>query len=626
MASPKTTGKSFFVLVILVSTLPFTLPGNASGIPRSTTLYVGGSGPGNYTTIQGALDAAQTGDSVYVFADSSPYYEHLTMQTWGITLKGESNTTTVIDGNYTGTVVTILTLAVQITNFTIRNSGLAAMDAGISLTVDPAHVVWLSGLIIANASIGILAANGADHNFFKGNTLQDCKTGVTILNTTDNEIRDSQFINDDTGIYCSYDDTINIHNNTLACKWNGIQVDHLNASSIGSNIIHGSSTNLIAILCTNLLITNNRITNARWMNTWIYDCTGTQIQHNTITNADSTGLYLSQSTHTNITLNLLQGNDDGLLLEYTNHTQIYNNTFQNLKNDAYTITATLLQRTTHFSDNYWSKPRSRPYLIPGRLKRNGHNLPVLTWDKTPAAVPPVNLTGTTLAVTPKTLYVGGSGPGNYTTIPAAVENASDGDTIYVYPGTYPGGVTLPKALTLQGASQTTTIIDGAGYDDGITVTHPDCTITSFTIQNGHYGILTLTTSNVTITDTLLQENLHGISLHNTHTVTITHNTLQDNQYGIRLYNATAVTVTHNNLDNYKLNAYFLGPTSDACHNTWTRNYWGRPHLLALIQGKYTPPGQPASLRWNIDPRPLFSPDTPGFHGKFNKEQGGCFHR
>jgi hypothetical protein len=34
------------------------------------------------------------------------------------------------------------------------------------------------------------------------------------------------------------------------------------------------------------------------------------------------------------------------------------------------------------------------------------------------------------------LYVGGSGEGNYSTIQDAVDNASDGDTVFVYNGTY----------------------------------------------------------------------------------------------------------------------------------------------------------------------------------------------
>ena len=39
------------------------------------TLYVGGDGPGNYISIQAAIDDASEGDTVFVYDDSSPYYE-----------------------------------------------------------------------------------------------------------------------------------------------------------------------------------------------------------------------------------------------------------------------------------------------------------------------------------------------------------------------------------------------------------------------------------------------------------------------------------------------------------------------------------------------------------------------
>ena len=41
------------------------------------TLYVGGSGPNNYTKIQDAIDNASDLDTVFVYDDSSPYYENV---------------------------------------------------------------------------------------------------------------------------------------------------------------------------------------------------------------------------------------------------------------------------------------------------------------------------------------------------------------------------------------------------------------------------------------------------------------------------------------------------------------------------------------------------------------------
>ena len=53
-------------------------------------MYVGGSGPNNYTTIQSAIDDAVDGDTVFVYDDSSPYREHLLIET-SINLLGEIN-------------------------------------------------------------------------------------------------------------------------------------------------------------------------------------------------------------------------------------------------------------------------------------------------------------------------------------------------------------------------------------------------------------------------------------------------------------------------------------------------------------------------------------------------------
>ncbi|MBE3136539.1 MAG: hypothetical protein IMZ43_03980, partial [Thermoplasmata archaeon] len=48
------------------------------------------------------------------------------------------------------------------------------------------------------------------------------------------------------------------------------------------------------------------------------------------------------------------------------------------------------------------------------------------------------------------LYVGGSGSGNYSTIQDAIDNSSNGDTVYVYNGTYYEHVEIDKSITLIG--------------------------------------------------------------------------------------------------------------------------------------------------------------------------------
>ncbi|MFQ6060517.1 MAG: cell surface protein, partial [Thermoplasmata archaeon] len=82
-----------------------------------------------------------------------------------------------------------------------------------------------------------------------------------------------------------------------------------------------------------------------------------------------------------------------------------------------------------------------------------------------------------------TLYVGGGGPGNYTTIQAAINAASPGDVVYVYSGTYSENVIVSKSLSLIGEDAQTAIIDAGSSDSAVTVTFDWVNITGFTLTN-----------------------------------------------------------------------------------------------------------------------------------------------
>ena len=62
----------------------------------------------------------------------------------------------------------------------------------------------------------------------------------------------------------------------------------------------------------------------------------------------------------------------------------------------------------------------------------------------------------------KILYVGGNGESNYTIIQEAIDDALDGDTIYVYDESspYQENLIINKKINLIGEDYKTTIIDG----------------------------------------------------------------------------------------------------------------------------------------------------------------------
>jgi nitrous oxidase accessory protein NosD len=76
--------------------------------------------PDDYPTIEWAIGNASEDDTIYV--KKGTYYEHLAINK-SISLIGEDTSTTIIDGNFTGNVVNVTTNNVEISEFTIENSG-----------------------------------------------------------------------------------------------------------------------------------------------------------------------------------------------------------------------------------------------------------------------------------------------------------------------------------------------------------------------------------------------------------------------------------------------------------------------------------------------------------------------
>jgi nitrous oxidase accessory protein NosD len=77
--------------------------------------------PDDYPTIQAAINAAASRDTVFV--RNGTHYEHIEINR-PLTLVGEDNKTTIIDGNGTRTVTLITASYASISNFTVRNAGL----------------------------------------------------------------------------------------------------------------------------------------------------------------------------------------------------------------------------------------------------------------------------------------------------------------------------------------------------------------------------------------------------------------------------------------------------------------------------------------------------------------------
>ena len=135
--------------------------------------------PDDYGKIQWAIGNASDGDTIFV--RSGTYYEHVIVSK-PLVLVGEDKATTIIDGNGTGTVVSVTADSVVINGFTMRNSGRNgywSFDAGIYLHSGSNEITWN---VLMNNNYGIIVATpyakGSDKNSIAENIIQNNNYGI----------------------------------------------------------------------------------------------------------------------------------------------------------------------------------------------------------------------------------------------------------------------------------------------------------------------------------------------------------------------------------------------------------------------------------------------------------------
>jgi parallel beta-helix repeat protein len=174
------------------------------------------------------------------------------------------------------------------------------------------------------------------------------------------------------------------------------------------------------------------------------------------------------------------------------------------------------------------------------------------------------------------LYVGGSGPGNYTKIQTAINNANNNDIIRVYTGTYYENVIVTKTLKIIGNGTDNTIIDGGLIGDTVKITANGVEISNFNITNaGTDGIFLDKVSNCKIfNNTCILNDWYGIYLDTSSNNTINNNTCLSNYYdGIWVDESKNNKLINNNCsDNDDGIRLTDSPINTLINNTCTSNY------------------------------------------------------
>ena len=346
------------LLICIILLIPITSGMSIEQSGRGDTLYVGGSGPGNYSAIQSAIAASNDGDTIYVY--SGIYNETLAINR-AITLQGENRNTTIIDGNKEDTVVKIFRDGITIRGFTLKNCkepgtwwGNNVIDIrGYDHTLILDNIIrigyheyndWMAGIYLLDASNTVIQNNIIDnidrigkitgitldddtvHTTIVGNEIAHYILGVRLYgysNVDYNTLSENNIHHNRRGIDNGGNYTLIEENTILDNELNGINCMFIQGNTITGNQItnnggmSGDDSGLSLYWSNDNVITHNEFSYNDRLGIYAYDSHRNQITDNFIEDNTMIGILLLHSYNTVVTRNTLIDNDFNALFEYS---------------------------------------------------------------------------------------------------------------------------------------------------------------------------------------------------------------------------------------------------------------------------------------------------------------------
>ncbi len=246
------------------------------------TLYVGGSGPGNYTKIQDAIDNASYNDTVFVF--KGEYHENIYINT-SISLIGEDKSTTIVNADDYRDVINISADGVILTGFSLTESEWAPyFGAGVRIDSSDNNVIYDN--IIVNNFGGLYLINSSNNSIHDNSIINNPSRGIKIEHSSYNSIIGNKVINDG-GLSADYSHHNLIKNNEFRYGFGGVDFD-----DSGDTIID-----------------NNFITGIVWPAIELVNSPQAKITNNTIIDNGDYGISLASSSYITINDNIIKNND-----------------------------------------------------------------------------------------------------------------------------------------------------------------------------------------------------------------------------------------------------------------------------------------------------------------------------
>ena len=296
------------------------------------TLYVGGSGYGNYTKIRYAIENASDSDTVFVYDDSSPYYECIVLNK-SISLIGEDKNTTIIDADEQGTVIVITEDDCRVSGFTLINPkrGWSDFDRNVveihsDDNIISDNIISIQGLEYTDSIASIYLLNASNNQILNNTISEDIDKfrfyGIIFGGISSyNMVSGNKIMNYRIGIdrrWGSIREGNVISENNISFNTHGIGVSGDNVEILDNKITNNNCVGINIYGGKGHIISGNKITY-----NGLYDCdkfncgimlkvtlSKTTISNNLIAYNKPTGVYVLDSTRNTFTKNNFIDNGD----------------------------------------------------------------------------------------------------------------------------------------------------------------------------------------------------------------------------------------------------------------------------------------------------------------------------
>ena len=308
------------------------------------TYIVDDSDFANYNTIQGAVDAASDGDTIYIkpgqyseeiVLNKSLTIMPLTGETDPIILDGEKRLETALSINSDGCTLQGLTVRNYLgPAIYARSNGNSIRDNVIDSS-NPALLARgsgknsISGNTVTSSQGGIILWDDSSNNSIEENHISGCNTSILVRESAENQISSNKIDGAHWGIWLDEVQACNAEGNEIQSEYFGILLQNSSAIGVNRNLVHlrgpvSNSTNGITLVNSSQIELQKNEIDGGSIGLGISACKDNRLRDNIIASSQN-AIVVKDSLGEEMANNSILGADYALRIENLSHSSIYKN-------------------------------------------------------------------------------------------------------------------------------------------------------------------------------------------------------------------------------------------------------------------------------------------------------------